>query len=122
MNNGWNLEECDSFLQGFEYSGHDREETRSPDRGLPPLPGKHSAGTYSDLCGLSGKEGGGYPWGPQTPQEPPTAVYSPDTAGQSERERDGERDGERDYDTTMFKKRLLFYGVFIFLWWEFLEY
>lgn len=44
----------------------------------------------------------------------------------SQREREWERLRERwreiYFDTTMFKKRLLFYGVFIFLWWEFLEY
>lgn len=87
------MELCDSFLQGFEYSGHDCKETRSPDRGLPPLPGVYPTGTDRDLCGLSGEEGGGDPRGPQTPQEPPTAVYSPDTTGQSVRERErGERD------------------------------
>lgn len=53
----------------------------------------YPTGTDRDLCGLSGEEGGGDPRGPQTPQEPPTAVYSPDTTGQSVRERErGERD------------------------------
>lgn len=110
------MEECDSFLQGFEYSGHDREETRSPDRGLPPLPGKHSAGTYRDLCGLSGKEGGGYPRGPQTPQEPPTAVYSPDTAGQSERERWREREMEREIMIQPCSKKDYSFMVYLFFY------
>lgn len=65
----------------------------------------YPVGTDHDLCGLSGEEGGGDSRGPQTPQEPPTAVYSPDTAGQSERER----------EIQSCVKSLIFYDIIICL-------